>query len=470
MTSPTRRDISVGAIALAVLAAAGKAQGQQPPGLGETPLSDEQIRAILAQRIDNDHESIGMVIGLIDARGRRVVSHGAFARNDPRLVAGDTVFGIASVTKAVIGLLLADAVRRGEVKLDDPVARYLPANVRLPTRQGRSITLIDLATHTTGLPHDLPDDLRIVAARLPQLEARAVMYDYIANATLPADIGTTWSYSNLDYTLISFALEARTGLDYEMLMRTRITRPLGLTNTGVSVTPAQWERRAHPHTSGLAVSPEYNKPWSMGVLQSTANDMLSFLGAAMGLSRTPLSPAFADMLAVRRPAPPLSSDAEQGLGWYMYSPGGRQLVAHSGSGGGFGATAMFDPAARVGVVLLSNAESTWEDVARHTLRPSLPLDVKSTGVALPAAVLDAYVGTYADTGDGRYVVSREATGLILRPPQGYRVPLTPASETHFTVQGFPTLLIDFQRDVAGRATGLTWTFGGTTTPAHRVGD
>jgi D-alanyl-D-alanine-carboxypeptidase/D-alanyl-D-alanine-endopeptidase len=470
MNAPSRRDVSVATIALAMLAAAGKAQGQQSPATGEAPLSDEQIRALLAQRIDRDRESVGMVVGLIGAQGRRIVSHGVFGLADKRPVAGDTIFGVASVTKAFIGLLLVEAVRRKEVKLDDPVSRYLPASVRLPERGGRAITLVDLATHTVGLPHDLPDDLRAVASKLTAPEARAVMYDFLARSTLPADIGTAWSYSNLDYTLIGFALEARTGLDYETLVRTRITGPLGMADTGVSVSPAQWERRARPHTAELAASPEWNKPWSVSVLQSTANDMLSFLGAAMGLSKTPLSASFADMLAVRRPAPSLGRGAEQALGWYVHPFDGRPLIAHSGSGGGFGATAMYDPAARLGVVLLSNAESLWEDVARNALRPSLPLAVKKTGIALPDAVLDGYVGRYLAADGGAYTVVREASGLILRPPQGYRVPLTADSETHFTVQGFPTLFIDFQRDAGGRPTGLTWTFGGAATPARWVAE
>lgn len=465
MISPSRRDVSVAAIALALLAA-GRASAQQP---GEAPLTDEQIRAILAQRIDRDRESVGMVIGVIGAQGRRIVSRGVFGLTDKRTVAADTLFGIASTSKPFTALLLADAVRRKEVKLDDPVARYLPANVPLPARKDRAITLADLATHTVGLPHDLPNDLRAVASKMAGPEARAVMYDFLAKATLPADIGTAWSYSNLDYTLIGFALEARTGLDYETLVRTRITGPLGLADTGVSVSPAQWERRAHPHTAELTASPEWNKPWSVSVLQSTANDMLSFLGAAMGLSKTPLSGAFADMLAVRRPAPSMGAGVEQALGWYIQAPGGRPLVGHSGSGGGFGATAMYDPAAQLGVVLLANAESLWEDVARHVLRPSVPLAIRKTSLALSDAVLDSYVGRYLAADGGAYVVVREPSGLILRPPQGYRVPLTADSETRFSVQGFPTLFIDFQSD-AGRATGLTWTLGASVTPASRVAE
>jgi serine-type D-Ala-D-Ala carboxypeptidase/endopeptidase len=459
----TRRDASVATIALALLAAAGRASAQSPTN--EAPLSDEQIRAILAERIDRNRESVGMVVGVISRQGRRIVSHGAFGLTDKRLPSGDTIFGIASVSKAFTGLLLADAIRRKEVKLTDTAALHLPKDVRLPERSGRKITLLDLVTHTSGLPHDLPPELRAVALARPAREARVVMYDYLAGWTLPADIGSTWSYSNLEYSLIGIALEQRTGLSYDMLLRTRILDPLRMDDTAISLSPAQWERRAHPHTQELQPAPEWSKPWSISVLQSTANDLLTFLGAAIGLTKSPLAPAFSDMLAVRRPAPMIR--AEQAIGWYVHPFNGRPIVGHSGSGGGFGATALYDPAAQIGVVLLSNAESLWEDVARHILRPSLPLAAKKTGIAIADAVLDAHTGRYLDATGAAWTVAREPAGLVLRHPQGYRVPLMPDSETRFSVQGFPTLAIDFHRD-AGKTTSLTWTFNGAATEAKRA--
>jgi CubicO group peptidase (beta-lactamase class C family) len=466
MTAPSRRDVSVATIAVALLAAAGRASAQQP--IGEAPLSDEQIRAILARLIDTDRESVGMVVGLIGPTGRRIIAHGQLGLTDRRAPAGDTIFGIASVSKAFTGLLLADAIRRKEVNLTDPAALYLPGEVRLPERNGRSITLVDLATHTSGLPHDLPPELRTVALAKPARQARSVMYEYLSSWTLPADIGSTWSYSNLEYGLIGIALEQRTGLSYDALLRTRILDPLGMDDTAISLSPAQWERRADPNTADLKPSPEWRKPWSISVLQSTAGDLLTFLGAAMGLSPSPLAPAFASMLATRRPAPTLGRGAEQALGWYVHPADGRPIVAHSGSGGGFGASALYDPATRTGVVLLANAERLWEDVARHVLRPSLPLATKKPAVVIDSAMLDAHTGSYADSTGAAWVVVREPAGLLLRHPQGYRVPLTPESETRFSVQGFPTLFVAFQRE-AGTTVSLTWTLGGAATLARRTG-
>ena len=118
---------------------------------GQVP-SDAEIRAILSDRIDKLHQNVGIAVGIIDANGRRFVSYGNFSVKDPRPVGSDTVFEIGSTTKVFTSTILADMVQRGEVSLDDPAAKYLPAEVKMPERGGKQITLVDLATHASGLP------------------------------------------------------------------------------------------------------------------------------------------------------------------------------------------------------------------------------------------------------------------------------------------------------------------------------
>ncbi len=114
--------------------------------------SDDEIRQLLAEQIDVQHKSVGMVIGIITPDGRRAVSHGSTSLRDGRPVDSDTAFEIASITKVFTCLLLTEMVARREVALGDPVAAHLPTRVHVPQRKGRQITLVDLATHTSGLP------------------------------------------------------------------------------------------------------------------------------------------------------------------------------------------------------------------------------------------------------------------------------------------------------------------------------
>ncbi|HEY2324092.1 MAG TPA: serine hydrolase domain-containing protein, partial [Thermoanaerobaculia bacterium] len=110
--------------------------------------SDAEIRKILADRIDAQQQGVGIVVGVIEPSGWRIVAYGNADRDDKGPLNGDTVFEIGSVTKVFTSLLLADAVQRGEVALNDPVSKYLPKGTKVPEHGGKPITLVDLATHT----------------------------------------------------------------------------------------------------------------------------------------------------------------------------------------------------------------------------------------------------------------------------------------------------------------------------------
>lgn len=121
---------------------------------------DDEVRAILARRIDHQKQATGIAVGIVEPKGRRVAAWGSLGKGDPRAVDGGTVFEIGSITKIFTSLLLADMVCRGEVNLNDPAGKFLPGSVRMPERSGRAITLLDLATHRSGLP-PLPGNMKL---------------------------------------------------------------------------------------------------------------------------------------------------------------------------------------------------------------------------------------------------------------------------------------------------------------------
>ena len=125
-------------------------------GPGE-PLSEPQIRNLLAEFVDEDRQSVGVVAGVTSAEGRFVVGYGHLSADDPTRPDGDTVFEIGSITKVFTSTVLADLVSRGELGLEVPVQSLLGDEVRMPARNGADITLGHLATHSSGLPR-LPDN------------------------------------------------------------------------------------------------------------------------------------------------------------------------------------------------------------------------------------------------------------------------------------------------------------------------
>jgi CubicO group peptidase (beta-lactamase class C family) len=354
------------------LSTAPAAPAAGPPADWKVP-ADAEIRRILVDRIDVQHRGVGIVVGVIDARGRRVVAYGALEMGDSRPLGGGTIFEIGSMTKVFTALLLADMVQRGEVALDDPVAKYLPPGVTMPTRGGRQITLIDLATHTSGLPR-LPDNLAPKDMANPYADYTVdQLYAFLKSYTLPRDIGATYEYSNLGGGLLGHVLARRAGMDYATLVRQRITGPLHMSATVIALSPDQTARLARGHDAGLATVANWDIPTlaGAGALRSDADDLLTFLGAELGYVRTPLAPAMAAQIVPRRPTG--RPGMEVALGWHIRQTPAGEIVWHNGGTGGYRSFMGFDAKAGVGVVVLTNVANGpgGDDIGFHLLTGSL---------------------------------------------------------------------------------------------------
>ena len=215
----------------------------QAPNPEAALLGDSEIQRLIAARVDTERRNLGIVVGIVTPGGRRIVSHGRASLNDSRDLNGDTVFEIGSVTKLFTSVLLADMVRRGEVQLTDSVFHYLPPHTSR-ARENRTITLADLATHTSGLPL-WPSG--IPATRDGALSmatyTRAQLLEYLSTFPVPADVGQKWMYSNVDAGVLGLALGVRANTSYEALLETRVTGPLNMRSTSVDLSDRM---RSHP--------------------------------------------------------------------------------------------------------------------------------------------------------------------------------------------------------------------------------
>jgi D-alanyl-D-alanine-carboxypeptidase/D-alanyl-D-alanine-endopeptidase len=137
-------------------------------------------------------------------------------------------------------------VQRGMMSLDEPVAKYLPASVNMPSRGGKAITLLHLATHTSGLPR-LPDNLQPARAENPFAEyAVNDLYAFLSGFELQRDPGAELVYSDTGMGLLGQAIAHTAGTDYESLVIERICRPLGMDSTRITLSPElrpewQWD-------------------------------------------------------------------------------------------------------------------------------------------------------------------------------------------------------------------------------------
>jgi D-alanyl-D-alanine-carboxypeptidase/D-alanyl-D-alanine-endopeptidase len=357
----------------AALLVAPALSGQSPTPSSILP--DAEIRQLLVNRIDAQHESVGIVVGVIEPQGRRVVAYGKIGAADPRPVTGETLYEIGSITKVFTSLLLADSVQRGEVALTDPVARYLPATVTVPSRNGRSIALQDLSNHTSALPR-LPANMKPRDPANPYADYTVdQLYAFLSTATLTRDIGSQYEYSNLGGGLLGHVLARRAGMDYESLVRSRITGPRGMNSTAIALPPELKSRLATGHSPTLQAVANWDLPTlaGAGALRSDANDLLTFLAAAIGYTKSPLQPAFAAMTKPRWPTG--APEREVALGWHVFTANGRDIIWHNGGTAGYRTFIGYDPTARTGVVVLSNAGTPagQDDLGRHLLDPTAPL-------------------------------------------------------------------------------------------------
>ncbi|MEV0537370.1 serine hydrolase domain-containing protein, partial [Kitasatospora sp. NPDC050463] len=230
---------------------------------------------------------------------RSVACRGHSDRSSERPVRADTGFELGSVTKTFTGLLLAEMVARGEVGYDDPIDRYLPADAVPGYPHERPITLLHLATHTSGLP-------RLPVGLLPAMAPRWFTSPYatfgpahllraLPRTPVRGTPGAQVRYSNLGCGLLGLLLANAAGQRYDDLLEARVCGPLGLVDTscGPGREDAAGYRRGRR-------APSFRLPALPGAaaLRSTADDMLRYLQAHLALDAVPL-PERADAAALR---------------------------------------------------------------------------------------------------------------------------------------------------------------------------
>lgn len=435
--------------------------------------SDRDILAILTNRVDVDRRHVGVVVGVIDSSGRRVVSRGTFSRSDTRPVDGDTVFEIGSVTKVFTSLLLADMVQRGEVALDDPVAKFLPSSVTVPMRSTTPIALQDLATHTSGLPR-LPNNMVVTNPDNPYAGYSIEnLHAFLSGYTLTRDIGTQFEYSNVGVGLLGHALALRAKTQYEPLVAARITGPLGMKQTAVQLSKELAGRLASGHNARLEPAGNWDLPTlaGAGALRSTTNDLLQFLSAFIGTTKSDLAPAMARMLSVRRPA---GGGLISSLGWQVINRDGVEIVWHSGATGGYSSFVAYVPSRALGVVVLANntgtAGSSVDDLGLHLLDPKVPLAKPvptRTKITVAPEILARYAGSYELMPGFVAVVTHEEGRLFVTPQGQPRHEIFAETERRF----FATIAdvqFTFEGDASAPAATMTLHQAGRATTGKRV--
>jgi CubicO group peptidase (beta-lactamase class C family) len=366
------------------------------------------------------------------------------------------VYEIGSVTKAFTGVLLADAVVRKEVALDDPISRLLPPEVKAPEYQGTPITLLHLATHTAGLPR-LPGNFQPKDPANPYADYSVQqLYNFLSRYRLPRKPGEKSDYSNLGAGLLGHLLARRANKSYEALLVERICGPLQLTDTRIRLTPEQQQRLAKGHNAEGEPEPNWDLPTlaGAGAVRSTAADLARFVRANLEPAGTPLAEA---LRLSQQPRFVVEGDTSIGLGWHLNTAA--KSVWHNGQTGGYHAFAAFLPERRTGVVVLSNTATDLVDaVGSNLLRlqeglAPVPPQLHAT-LKLPAEKLEPYVGRYTLAPGAQFTITRSGAQLRAQLTGQPAFKIYPEAENRFYYRVVDAQLT-FERDKAGKVTALT---------------
>ena len=326
----------------------------------------------------------------------------------------DTVFEVGSVSKAFTGILLADAVQRGELVLTDPLSKCVPG----APKWAKKISLHQLATHTSGLPRlpvgfdgQPPDDpyrswdSAKLLASLPQTQLA------------PAG---TYAYSNLGPALLGLCLEGASGKPYATLVQERISAPLGLQHTAVDGPVA-----IQGHGLGGNPVPVWTSAAfaPTGGVHASAGDLVKLLQAHLQ-PQGPLAAPLASAIRVQHQG----AETKLGLLWHVTDQG---VVWHNGETGGSHALVAFSPGRKAGIVVLGNTATELVDQIGFAglqlsqgLQPE-PLQLRPA-VQLPNHLLAALAGTY-----GPAQVQHQHGGLWLKLPDQPAYRLWASSEDRF---------------------------------------
>lgn len=288
-------------------------------------------------------------------------------------VTAETIFAIGSTTKAFTTAAMAVLVDQGLMKWDDPVRKHLPEFRLSDPLANESVTLRDIVTHRTGLiRHDM------LWYNSPW--SRDEILRRIGLVPLTYPFRTTFQYQNIMFLAAGEAVAATAGLSYEDFVRKRIFQPLGMKTANFTMAEAESAaNHASPHERrGDRSEPiawrNVNNIGPAGSINASVSDLAPWIRMQLNggvidgkrlISAENVREMHTPQQVIRLEGRwkiffPESETLQlsYGLGWFINDFRGHQLVMHGGTIDGFRAMIMLEPAAKIGIAVLTNLNGT----------------------------------------------------------------------------------------------------------------
>ncbi|TAM98789.1 MAG: hypothetical protein EPN39_08315 [Chitinophagaceae bacterium] len=316
---------------------------------------DSLVERIVRPYIQQEN-TVGVSIGIIDNGKIYSYGYGETEKGNHQIPTDNTIYEIGSITKTFTATLLAEMVLLGKCKLSDPVNKYLPDSIPVLQKNGVKVTLEMLANHTSGLPREASDILRIIGDSFSDpyrdYDDNA-MFSYLDSVKLRSVPGTRFVYSNLGFGLLGTILERISGLNYQQSIEKCICNPLHLTDTRTTLSEKQQQRFAEGYSErgNPTLHYHFESMAGCGAIRSSVQDMLKYLNAHLTENdSTNLLKAF--QLCERPTFQIVGNHVGLGLLIPEYSP---EWYWHNGRTGGFSSYCAFNPDKKIALVILANS-------------------------------------------------------------------------------------------------------------------
>lgn len=468
------KNLALSLIAIATFPVAAPSQVQTGAPAGFPAELDRYISAVVA-----DWKIPGVAIAIVRNDSTLVAKgYGVRELGKPGRVDENTVFDIASLSKAFTATAAAILVDRGKLRWDDPVHRHLPAIVLPSVTLTEGATVRDFLSHRTGLEaHNM--------MWVPTAVNRAEVLRRMRFVRAPGEMGKTMIYSNIGYSVAGEAMAAAAGVPFESLLRDLVIKPLGLTSTTWTYDQAasmpnvasahatiagtlqpvrrELQRQSIAPAAGVQSSVHDLARWMRFQLNDGTLDGRRFVSDSnmrITHTRQVVIPTTAAMRAARQVQDTI---AGYGLGWQIMDYRGHPLLWHSGNGDGQIAYMALLPREKLGVVVLVNTWSApmvheaivkrtldtylgyplrdWAGEAFARIAPTIAANdsasremQKEMAKGSPSRALGVYVGRYDEPLFGPIFVRLEKSGLVLQMGDGQKADLVVHSGDSFMVR------------------------------------
>lgn len=323
----------------------------------------------LAQPLVDGKRTPGIIVGvLLSDGGRHFYGYGVTAGTDSAKPDGDTLFPVGSLSKGFLADIAAQLVQAGKLSWDDTLEKLLPADTPL-SADAKKITVLDLATHTSGLPRQ-PNTFQTLRYVIQYIFTGKNFYRHfdrdflvrrLANFRAPHTL--KMRYSSMGYALLTYVLELRTGKKVDELLQEYMTGPLGLKNTGYA--PENLPGFAGRALGHAGDQPKYKRrgspvpEWEFtGImrgaagLHSTTAELLTYASAHLHPGSDPaFNAALQDTLVVRYPR----LDPVPAIAWCVDESDGIKITRQIGFIAGYSTYLGMDVKHRNAVVVLVNS-------------------------------------------------------------------------------------------------------------------